>query len=135
MTHEAILAKWGARGGKSSLGKTLFQFFFAFRRVLISPLKSRLAYAIRSELRCIVPRIRFRSGPEMSAGVFLGPAVEQAATGRLAPNRRTQARIQSMRALSSNQPWVEGVEQWFYLQGWEAGAKWAENNSHIEGME
>jgi hypothetical protein len=128
--RELILARLDARYHRSFLGKIRRRFFALAqspRKWLGSRWESPLAYAIRSELRGILPRIRLRLEIARNPIVF-GPGVEQDANGCLVLNRRTQYRILDTQAVTAIHPWSEEVELWFFLQGWEAGARWAESN-------
>lgn len=136
--HERILAQWGDHDHIAPLGRIRSRFFALVRtplRWVRSQWESPLAYAIRSEVQGIPDRIRFRLEIAKCHGIELGLAVEEDANGGFVPNKRTYGRIHDMQAVTSTHPWVEEVEQWHFLQGWEMGARWAESKSHSSQME
>lgn len=51
------------------------------------------------------------------------------ATGRLVLDTRTLSRIHDMQVLATIYSWFGVADQWVYLQGWEAGARWAESKA------
>lgn len=131
--HDRLFEQWDARRGRATLGSILTRPYYGTRHILLRLRTCLLWCAIESELRDILPRIRFRLGPEMRSVEF-GPALEQDASGDWIPSTRTYGRITDTQALTSNHPWVGDVEQWSFLEGWEAGARWSENKSHSSQM-
>lgn len=65
--------------------------------------------------------------------VDLGPAVERDANGRFVPNKRTRARSDDIGNFFSNYPRATMIESWVFLQGWDAGERYAHRNSGTGG--
>lgn len=61
--------------------------------------------------------------------VDFGTALEKAPSGRLVPNRRTRSRIQDTETFVSSCPKATLFERWVFLQGWNAGERFALCNS------
>lgn len=143
--HERILGKWDAQVCKRELGKTHPRFvrlaptvalpWFRLRRWVRRMWGSPLAYAIRSEIRGIVPRIRFQLASTTYRDMYQVQSYQVDANGRYRLDTRTQTRIHDMQALSTNHSWFGAADEWVYLQAWEAGARWAESNSHTSKTE
>jgi hypothetical protein len=62
----------------------------------------------------------------------MGLALEKAASGLLAPNRRTQARIQDMQQLVESQPWNSPFDWNLFLSGWDAGSEYSEREDRAD---
>jgi hypothetical protein len=63
--------------------------------------------------------------------VVLGPAWEFSQTGQSVRCKRTHARIADIEKFSANFPQGTLLEDWTFLQGWEAGERFALGNSDI----
>jgi hypothetical protein len=133
--HARLFARWDAQGGKSVRGKILLRPFVAVPQILRGLRTSPLWYAIESELRGILPRIRLRLTREMFDRGCLGTPYQVDANGHLVPNMSTRGRIQGMQALASSHIWAAEVEHYFYLKGWEEGATWERYTMGIEHKE
>ena len=138
--HEQFLATLGAPPQRKTLLERIRLQFLGALHTVWYPLKHRLwdsplAYEMRSEMRCILPRIRFRLEPKRWHDLTFGPSLEETPNGGLVPCKRTFARIHDMQVLATTHPWLDVVEQRFFLQGWDAGARWAENNARSSGKE
>jgi hypothetical protein len=87
---------------------------------------ARLAVdAIRSDLRSLVPRIRYTRFHKLDQFLRFGKMVEVQPDQTLAPNKRTHARIRDTQLLQKNLPWVTAVDCHLYLEGWNRGYEFA----------
>jgi hypothetical protein len=137
---ERLLAKWDAQVYMGEFCKTHHGFvriapglavtWFRLRRWIRHQWESPLVYAIRSEGRGIVPRIRFQSSSSVYDDMYGALHYHIDANGLCHLDTRSHIRIRDMQVLSANQPWFGVAEEWVFLQAWEAGANWAENNSN-----
>jgi hypothetical protein len=143
--HERILAKWDVQECKRELCKThprsallaptLALAWFRLRRKILRLWESPLAYTIRFEFRHIAPRIRFQCAETTSLDMCAGHDYLRDSNGHLSLDTDARARIQDMQSLAASHPWFGTAEQWAFLRGWEAGARWAESKSHSSHKE
>jgi hypothetical protein len=80
----------------------------------------RLPLVLRSALGHLC--LRFPKGSSC------GPAFELDKAQLPVLNKRTLARFEGIQALSSNFPWVDGVDCRIFLIGFDAGEQWASRN-------
>jgi hypothetical protein len=76
-----------------------------------------------SELYSLSPRIRSQRDTKETS-VYLGPAAETLANGRVVSCTRTYGRMNSLRAMLASRPWATLGDRLFFLEGWERGVEW-----------
>jgi len=81
--------------------------------------------ALVSEVRSLVPRIRYRLNRNLDAGgVDLGTVWKTQPHGPLLRNTRTQSRIRDTQCMLATLPWATAADLAIFLEGWDRGAEW-----------
>jgi hypothetical protein len=93
-------------------------------------------HGIAVEIRSLPWRSEFQSKlHQRRLSLVLGPDSEISPTGHVVRCRRTHARIADTENFESICPKATCFEMWVFLQGWEAGERYALRNSDTREME
>jgi len=92
-------------------------------------------HGIALEIRSLPWRSEFQSRlHKRLLSVDFGPDSEISPTGRIVKCKRTHARIADIESFDAICPKATLFESWVFLQGWQAGERFAQSNSGISNM-
>lgn len=85
------------------------------------------------ESRTAILRIRFRHTNRRALQVVdFGAHLEESPNGHLVPCRETHARLRDRAKVTAKFPWARTqLDALVFLETWEMGAKWGENQRHM----